>query len=110
VEITFAKTQVQKTCESRSKLQRKHGEACAKKLMTRLTELAAAATLEEMRAMSGNCHELDGDRDRQLAIELSDGKRLLIEPDEDPVPEKEDGGLDWSAVVAIRIIGIVDYH
>lgn len=110
MEISFAKSRLQKTCESKSALQRKHGEGCAKKLMTRLGELAAAETLEEMRSMPGSCHELDADRKGQLAIELSDGKRLLFEPAQDPVPEKEDGGLDWAAIEAIRITQIVDYH
>jgi proteic killer suppression protein len=36
--------------------------------------------------------------------------RLLFVPDHDPVPAKDDGGLDWTHVTAVRIIGIEDTH
>jgi toxin HigB-1 len=110
VEITFAKKRLQKTCESKSKLQREHGAPCAKKLMTRLSDLAAVETLEEMRGLPGNCHELEGDRDGQLSVEGTDGKRLIFEPSEEPIPAKDDGGLDWSGVESIRILDLIDYH
>lgn len=63
-----------------------------------------------MRTLPGKCHELDGDRVGQLAMLLPDRKRLVIEPDADPIPKKDDGGLDWSRVDAIRIVEICDYH
>lgn len=63
-----------------------------------------------MRGLPGRCHELDGDRAGELALGLLDGKRLIFEPDADPVPEKEDGGLDWLGVEAIRLLEITNYH
>jgi proteic killer suppression protein len=35
---------------------------------------------------------------------------MLFVPNHDPVPEKEDGGLDWTQVTAVEIIGIEDTH
>ncbi len=60
--------------------------------------------------LPGRCHELTGDRARQLSIDLDHPYRLIFEPVEEPPPLKRDGGLDWSAVLAIRIIGIEDTH
>jgi len=37
-------------------------------------------------------------------------QRLIFEPDHNPVPQKPDGGLDWTQVTRIRVIEITDYH
>ena len=83
----------------------------AEKLMQRLFELKAADTLEDVsRLPPPRCHELGEDRKGQLAVDLVHPHRLIFSPDHDPIPEKEDGGLDWSQVTAIVIEEIVDYH
>lgn len=108
--VSFGNRQLEKLCESKRGLQRSHGTACAKKLLTRFADLEAAGSLEQMRGLPGRCHELNGDRAGELALALPDGKRLIFEPDADPLPTKEDGGLDWSGVEAIRLLAIADYH
>ncbi len=35
---------------------------------------------------------------------------MLFIPANNPIPEAEDGGLDWPGVTEIEIIGIVDTH
>ena len=110
MDLSFANRKLQKECESESALKRAHGKAGARKVMARLMDLAAATSLEEMRRLPGRCHELTGDRKGQLALDLADGKRLVFEPAADPLPEKDDGGLDWAAVDAVRILEISDYH
>lgn len=110
MKVSFANRQLERLCESGRKLQRTHGAACTKKLLTRFADLEAAASLEQMRGLPGRCHELGADRDGELAIDLAGGKRLILEPDGDPPPEKEDGGLDWTKVDAVRLVEIVDYH
>ena len=50
------------------------------------------------------------DRQGQLAVDLVHPKRLVFEPDHDPLPTNAAGGLDWSQVTAIVIVEIVDYH
>lgn len=110
MEIFFGKRSLQKLCESRQGLQREHGQACARKAVSRLLDLEASASLEDMRTLPGRCHELAGDRTGQLAVELSDGKRLVFEPAHDPAPAKRDGGLDWSRVTVVRILAIQNYH
>jgi proteic killer suppression protein len=110
VEVSFASLRLRRVCESAKNLQRAYGKPCAKKLMARLADLRAAPNLEDLRRLPGRCHELDGDRAGQLALDLPDGRRLVFEPTENPHPVKEDGGLDWRRVEAIRVIEIVDYH
>lgn len=110
MQISFAKRKLQKTCEEHRLLQKEHGTACAKRIAVRIADLEAASCLEVTRHLGGGCHQLDGNRDGQLALKLPDGKRLIIKPTEDPPPAKADGGLDWTAVESIEIVDIVDYH
>lgn len=78
----------------------------------RLDELADAENLEVMRYFpQAYCHELKGSRKGQLAVKLDQGYRLIFEPANEPIPRKEDGGLDWSQITAIRVIKLSeDYH
>ena len=46
----------------------------------------------------------------QLSVDLDGPYRLLFKPANTPVPLREDGGLDWSRVTAITILGITDTH
>lgn len=110
MEIAFATDRLQQLCESAAKLRRKHGEGCAKKVQRRLSDLRAAETLADFEHLPGRCHELAGDREGQVALDLSDGKRLVFEPDHNPVPTKADGGLDRVSVTAVTIVEISDYH
>jgi toxin HigB-1 len=110
LQISFAKRKLQKTCEEHQLLQKEHGVACAKRIAARIADLEAAACLEDFRHLPGGCHELSGDRNGQLALKLPDGKRLVIEPISDPPPVKEGRGMDWTAIEAIEVVDIVDYH
>lgn len=83
----------------------------AEKLQQRLSELAAAESLEDMRYLPGaRCHELTGNLAGSLAVDLVHPNRLIFTPDHDPIPLKEDGGLDWASVTAICIVDYGDYH
>lgn len=110
MQISFASKKLKEICEEERALRRQHGETCARKVKSRLLDLEAASSLEVMRSLPGHCHELTKERAGQLALRLSGGKRLIIQPTTDPVPTKPDGGLDWSAVDAVEIVEIVDYH
>lgn len=108
MEVSFASSQAKRFFESRAELQQTYGESCAKKVMARLADLQAAPALEEFRRLPGHCQELDGDRRGRLALELADGKRLVLEPSQQPAPLRGDGGLDWRLVDAVRVIDIAD--
>jgi proteic killer suppression protein len=109
VELTFATTRLQRLFESQRELRRMHGDRCAKKLLTRIADLRAAATLADFRQLPGRCHELDGDRRGQLALEVEGGKRLVFSPRGSEI-HRADGGLDWTLVDAVCLLEIVDYH
>ena len=110
MDIIFERSDFEKQCNNQKLLVRKHGSKRAKRIRQRLDDLHAASTLEVMRLLPGRCHELKQDRAGQLSLDLDHPYRLIFEPANDPVPLKEDGGLDWNSVTAIRILGVDDTH
>lgn len=110
MDITFASDRLRAHLHDDRQLKRDYGEVGYKRIRQRLDDLHAADTLVVMRMLPGGIHELTGDRAGQLALRLHGGYRLIIEPAEEPLPTKPDGGLDWTNVTAVRIVGVEDYH
>jgi proteic killer suppression protein len=110
MDIRFTNSKLEKLCNSESKLRGQYGPAMARKIQQRLGELTAAVTLESMRGMPGNCHELKQNLKGLWAISLIGKERLAFKPDHEPPPEMDSGGLDWSKVTKIEVVGIGDYH
>jgi proteic killer suppression protein len=110
MELTFDKQRLQKICNSASKLNGEYGPRMAAVIRQRLFDLAAAENLDVMRSLPGRCHELTQNLAGLLAMDLVHPDRLVFRPTDEPPPEKADGGLDWSRVTRITIVGIGDYH
>jgi proteic killer suppression protein len=110
MDIRFDTAKLQKQCNSESSLRKDFGPTMARKIQQRLGELEAATSLEVMRTLPGHCHELVGNFKGLLAISLVGKERLAFKPDHEPPPAKESGGLNWSKVTKINVVGIGDYH
>ena len=111
MEITFRTSKLARTFNSARLLQRAYGSRMAKVIMIRLTTLKAAETLEQVPTTPPDRrHQLKGNRDEQYAVDLDRRHRLIFEPDHDPIPRKEDGGIYLKQVNAITIIEVIDYH
>lgn len=110
MEVSFASRKLQKVCESEKALRRAYGNDGAKKVMSRVSDLRAVATLEDMRNLPGRCHELAGDRAGQLAIELARGRRLVIAPTNGWPSGKAGGAHVWGKIDAVQVLEIADYH
>ena len=59
---------------------------------------------------AARCHKLTGDRKGELAVDISGNYRMIFEPGHNPIPKKEDGGLNWEEVTKIQLNEIIDYH
>jgi proteic killer suppression protein len=111
MDILFGSTKLEKECNSDTLLVRRYGAQSAKLIRRRLDELRAAESLDIIsRLPQARCHELKGDRARQLSVDLKHPYRLVFEPAQAPAPQKEAGGLDWSKVTAVRVLGVEDTH
>jgi plasmid maintenance system killer protein len=110
MDIVFEESKFAKLCNNKSQLVKKLGADRAKRLQRRLDNLRAASVLEDMRNLPGRCHELLHDRTGQLSLDLDHPYRLILKPANDPIPQKPDGGMDWTKITAVKILGIEDTH
>ena len=111
MDLIFRISKLRKAGQDRAYRAREYGPQRAKLLGRRLDELRAAACLADIAGLpQTRCHELKGDRSGQLSVDLDHPYRLLFEVVDEPVPRKPDGGLDWTRVTAVRIIGVEDTH
>ena len=109
--IYFKTKKLQKLCSKGSEAIKSLGANRGKKLKQRMMELAAAETLADIsRVPPARCHELTGNRNGQLSVDLEHPYRLLFVPANEPISERKKGGLDWAAVTKIEIIDIADTH
>lgn len=106
--IDYENRRLYKLCKDNREASKKLGADCARKLQARLSDIEAAANVNELPA--GNPHPLHHNKKGQLSISLAGGQRLILKPDHQPVPLKKDGGINWAAVTNITILYIGDYH
>ena len=111
VDILFSSSKLQKQCCEQKKAVRTWGAIQAKLIGRRLDQLKAAETLDVMPKLGqGRCHPLTGERAGQFSLDLEHPYRLILEPANEPVPRKPDGGVDLSMVTTVRILGVGDTH
>ncbi len=108
--IVFEDQGFAKQCNDKSKLVRAQGPNRARKIQLHLDRLKAALTLEDMRNLPGRCHELRKNLANHLSLDLDHPYRLLFIPAHDPIPRKGDGGLDWTQITQVKIVGIRNTH
>ena len=109
MDIEFKNSHIRELCENSRSAKQELGEACAKKLHSRIADIQAAASINEL--IAGKPHPLTGKKDHmKYSIQLDKGTRLLIEPDHRPMPSREDGGIDWTRVTKVKITFIGNYH
>ncbi len=79
--------------------------------MKRMVVLRAAPSLGDVpHQKPERRHQLIGDRDEEFAVDLKYPFRLVFVPNHDPIPRKNDEGIDIFKVTSIKIIGVEDYH
>ena len=111
MDILLRDSRFRRQCNSDRLLQRKYGTRRAGLIRRRLDDLRAATCLGEISKLPpARCHELVGKRKGQLSVDLEHPYRLVFEPANEPCPRLLDGGLDWSEVTAVRMIGVEDTH
>jgi proteic killer suppression protein len=110
VEIIYKSRKLEKQLTDPTEMLKSFGHL-ARKVNQRLKDLADVDNLAVMSNIpAARCHELTGNRKGELAVEVSGNYRMIFEPNHDPIPKKDDGGLNWEEVTKIRINEIEDYH
>ena len=109
MQINYYDRKLHKLCENNREAVRRLGPDSAKKLQSRLSDIGAAACVQDLPPV-GNPHPLVRDRQGQFSIGLAGGKRLVFVPNHNPVPKKDDGSINWTLVTSVTIVFIGDYH
>lgn len=87
-----------KVCTNASYAERKYGSDMAEKIHQRIDEIDASETVEEMIQFHiGRCHQLNGNRKGQYAMDLIHPQRLIFEK-------------RGNEIQIVRIIEITNYH
>jgi proteic killer suppression protein len=111
VTINFKTSKLKKIFNSKKELVREYGEQNAKRIALRMAVLTNAPNLATVPMLRPErCHPLKGDREGEFAVDLIHPRRLVFCPNHDPIPKKEDGGIDLFRVTAVTILGVEDYH
>ena len=109
--IVFRSAKLAKLCSNQKLMRKELGAHCADRLVRQLDQLRFFSSLaDRMTLKAGRCHELKGNRQGQFSVDLEHPRRLVFEPDHDPIPRKPDGGTDLNHITQIIIIEIVDTH
>ncbi len=111
MEITFRTRKLEKAFNSANALEKTYGARMARVMMTRMAVLKAARSLVLVPATPPDRrHQLSGNRNEQFAVDLVQPYRLVFEVNHEPVPRRDDGGIDTERVTAITILDVVDHH
>jgi len=108
--ITFHDRKLEKLANDDRKCLKEMGRIRAGLYRRRLSQLRDAQTLEDVRNLPGNYHELIGNRKGQWSCDLDQPYRLVFAPHEKPVPTDEHNKYKWFEIKGIEVIEITDYH
>ncbi len=109
MDISFDDNKLKKYANNNSEAVKKLGQRRALLYKQRLDDLFDAQTLEDLRHLPENYHELTGNRKGQWACSLDHPYRLIFEPHENPIPTNKSGQYLWIEIKGVEIIEIVDY-
>jgi toxin HigB-1 len=111
LEIDFKSGGLRKTFNAEKELKKTYGDRMAKTIMNRMALLRAAPALADVSHEKPiRRHQLSGDRSGEFAVDLVHPHRLVFQPAHDPVPKRDDGGINLQKVTAIKILGVEGYH
>lgn len=110
MDVTFSDKKLGKLVNDDRKMLKELGKQRAEILRRRLSQLRDASTLEDVRHLPGNYHELGNNRKGQWACDLDQPYRLVFTPHNNPVPVNEYGQYIWLEITGVEVIEIINYH
>ena len=111
MQISYINKKLAKLLGSQKEVLRAFGPDNGRRILRRLDQIATAESLAELaRLPQTRVHELINNRNEQISVDVKHPYRLLMAPDHEETPRKEDGGLDWSLIRKVAILEIADTH
>lgn len=98
MQVEYKTKTMEKVCTDASVASKKYGSEMAEKIQLRIDQIRAADSVEQMvQFRIGRCHQLQGNRKNQYAVDLVQPQRLVFEK-------------KGNEIQIANIIEIVDYH
>ena len=98
MEVEYKNSKIEKICTYASVAEKKYGLRMAELISLRIDQIRAADSVEQMiKYKIGRCHQLEGNRKSQYAVDLVHPKRLVFEK-------------KGKEINIVNILEIVDYH
>lgn len=111
MEVSFKSRKLEKIFKQSGGLRRAYGAKNERVIRARIAVLRGLHNLSRVPTdPPERRHQLKGNRKEQFAVNLVHPVRLIFEANHDPVPRKDDGGIDIEKVTAITILEVCDYH
>lgn len=113
MKIAYRTQRLETLLKTWRELEKTFGTKVAKAIVQRKTLLEIVDHLGEVpHVPPEKCHELSGKEKGKFSVYTApkSGVRVVFVPDHDPVPKKDDGGMDLTAVTDILIWYVGDYH
>jgi proteic killer suppression protein len=107
MEISYRNNKLKKICTEQRVAQRELGLSISRRLQQRMSELTAAACLSDISKFPpARCHQLSGNHYSEFTVDIDCFYRLVFIVAHDPVPMKDDRGIDLDLVTEITILRI----
>ncbi|GAB3163213.1 hypothetical protein GCM10027161_75310 [Microbispora hainanensis] len=108
LKIVFGDGEVARTCNDDDERVSRYGPTLAMTIRRRLGEIAAVASLAELRRLpAARLRHHPNSGNGYLLVSLGGSADLLVRPRDDPAPTLTDGRLDEHAVRALVVAAIV---
>lgn len=108
MELAFETKSLRDICEREERAQRELGKKIARRLRSRLADLAAAAHGLDIPA--GRPRRIRVKGQPCISVELADGAHIVFCANHDKIPVVESRRIDWSKVDRIKILKIGADH
>lgn len=108
--LEFQNKKLKKLAENERKCHKELGTRRAELFLRRIDDLHNATSLEDIRHLPGNYHELTADRKGQWACDLDQPYRLIFQPLEHPIPTDDNGKYIWIEIIGVEIVEITNHH
>ena len=110
MKVSYKNKKLEKSLTKDVEIQKTYGTN-AKKVKQRIRYLQEADNLSILQTLPAlRLHPYKGDRKELWSIDIHKNWRILFKIDQDPIPEKDDGGIDLTEITYIKIMSIEDPH
>lgn len=110
MKIIYKNNKLEKSLSNDKELIKAYG-ALAKKIKERMKQLAEADNLSIIALLPAlRLHPYKGARVGEWSVDIKENWRIIFEIAQNPIPQKEDGGVNIILITAIKIVSVEDPH